>query len=379
MNMKILFTLVLSVLVALFLVAGVHAAEVKLIADDGDDGDLFGSSVAIDGNYAIVGAWEDDVGLNRDQGSAYIFFWDGTGWVQQQKLTNDDGAFNDYYGHSVAIDGNYAIVGASGKEVNGNSDQGSAYLFKRKTVNPSSWTEQAKLIASDGTANDKFGHSVAIAGDYAIVGANGDDSFTGSAYIFKRDDKVWTQQAKLTSSDGTDSDQYGYSVAISGDYAIVGAEYADPYIFKRGGSFWTQTAKLTASDGTDSDQYDYSVAISGDYAIVGAYADAVGGNSLQGSAYLFKRDGTGTWPQQATLTASDGAAGDLFGHSVAIDGNHAIVGAVWDDGSGSAYVYDISGEDPGSESIPEFSTIAIPIAALLGLVFLFSRRRGREE
>lgn len=332
MNMKILFTLVLSVLVALFLVAGVHAAEVKLIADDGDDGDLFGSSVAIDGNYAIVGAWEDDVGLNRDQGSAYIFFWDGTGWVQQQKLTNDDGAFNDYYGHSVAIDGNYAIVGASGKEVNGNSDQGSAYLFKRKTVNPSSWTEQAKLIASDGTANDKFGHSVAIAGDYAIVGANGDDSFTGSAYIFKRDDKVWTQQAKLTASDGTDSDQYGYSVAISGDYAIVGA-----------------------------------------------YADAVGGNSLQGSAYLFKRDGTGTWPQQATLTASDGAAGDLFGHSVAIDGNHAIVGAVWDDGSGSAYVYDISGEDPGSESIPEFSTIAIPIAALLGLVFLFSRRRGREE
>jgi hypothetical protein len=304
--------------VALFLVAGVHAAEVKLTADDGAPGDQFGFSVAIDGDYAIVGADADDFGT----GSAYIFFWNGVGWEQQQKLTASDGAPGDQFGYSVAIAGEYAIVGASAPWKSGT---GSAYIFKREGT---SWTEQQKLTASDGASGDGFGYSVAIAGEYAFAGAAGDDSGTGSAYIFKRDGTSWTQQQKLTASDGVAADAFGFSVSIDGDYAFAGA---------------------------------------------------AGDDSGTGSAYLFKRDGT-SWTQQAKLTASDGAADDHFGFSVAVAGDYAIVGAEWDDDkgadSGSAYVCDILGEDP---SIPEFSTIAIPIAALLGLVFLFSRRRGREE
>jgi hypothetical protein len=319
-------------------------------------------------------------------GSAYIFFRDSTGWVQKAELIAGDRADGDSFGFSVAIDGEYAIVGAVGDDVvEGESGQGSAYIFKRKNANPSSWTEQAKLTAQDGAAYDHFGHSVAIDGEYAIVGAYGDDvvvgeSGQGSAYIFKKPGSGWTdmtETAKLTA--GTGGDHYGFSVAIDGEYAIVGATSADPCIFKRSGILWTEQQKLTASDGASGDNFGHSVAIDGEYAIVGAYGDAVDGKSDQGSAYLFKRDGT-SWSEQKKLIASDSVASDIFGRSVAIDGNHALVGAPHDDDngddSGSAYVYDISGEDP---SIPEFSTIAIPIAALLGLVFLFSRRRGREE
>ncbi len=271
-NRKILVSIILSVLVALFLVAGVHAAEFKLIASDGATDDQLGYSVAIDGDYAIVGAWMDD----------------------------DNG-----------------------------DDSGSAYIFKRDGTDM--WTQQAKLIASDGAAGDYFGCSVAIAGDYAIVGAYGDDvgenNNQGSAYIFEKPGSGWTTM--------------------------------------------TETAKLTASDGAISDNLGISVAIGDDYAVVGAYGD----DSDTGSAYIFKRAGT-SWNQEAKLLASDGAVGDYFGKSVAIDGAYAIVGANGaDDDKGSAYVYDISDEVP----IPEFQTIAIPIASILGLLFFFNYRKRRKE
>jgi hypothetical protein len=329
------------------------------------------------------------------QGSAYIFKRDGASWTEQQKLIASDGAAGDYFGCSVAIDGDYAIVGAVSDNDHGDYT-GSAYIFKRDSAG--TWTEQAKLTAQNGAAGDSFGTSVAIDGDYTLVGAYADDSFTGSAYIFEKPGSEWTtmtETAKLTASDGAGTDWFGTSVAIDGEYAIVGA-YGDDvdgkygqgsaYIFKRG-TLWTEQQKLTASDGAASDWFGRSVAIAGEYAIVGAYGDDVGTNPTnfdQGSAYLFFWNGTG-WEQKAELNAQDGASDDYVGNSVAIDGDYeAIVGAHGDDvgtnpNQGSAYVYDISGEDPGSESIPEFSTIAIPIAALLGLVFLFSRRRGREE
>jgi hypothetical protein len=317
----------------------------KLLALDGAVEDLFGYSVAISGDYAIVGTpYDDDNGSHS--GSAYTFKWDGTAWVQQQKLLASDGAASDSFGYSVSISGDYAVVGALSDDDNG-ADSGSAYIFK---WNGTAWVEQQKLLASDGAAKDYFG-VVAICGDYVIVGAYLDDSSridAGSAYIFKRDVTTWTQQAKLTASDGATEDYFGL-VAISGDYAIVGA-YGDDdkgtysgsaYIFHWDGTMWTQQQKLLASDGAASDYFGQSVSISGDYAIVGApYDDDNGSHS--GSAYIFYRDGT-TWLQQAKLLISDGYANDWFGCSVSISGDYAIVGANGDDSSridaGSAYIF----------------------------------------
>ena len=192
----------------------------KLTASDGAETDYFGYSVAISGNYAIVAAkYKDDNGSNS--GSAYIF--DVTTGNQLHKLTASDGAESDYFGYSVAISGNYAIVGANGDDNDNGTDSGSAYIFDVTTG-----TQLHKLIASDGAASDYFGYSVAISGNYAIVGAYADDdngSSSGSAYIF--DVTTGTELRKLTASDAVAGDQFGNSVAIDGHYAIVAAKYKD--------------------------------------------------------------------------------------------------------------------------------------------------------
>jgi hypothetical protein len=325
----------------------------KLLASDGAIGDDFGYSVSISGDYAIIGAPYDDIGVNGDQGSVYIFLRNGTAWAQQAKLIASDGAANDFFGYSVSISGDYAFVGAVFDDVGANMNQGSAYIFIRNGIG---WTQQAKLTASDGAEVGLFGYSVSISGDYAIVGAKYDDvganTQQGSAYIFFRTGTAWAQQAKLNASDGASSDYFGHSVSISGDYVIVGTTNDDvggntdqgsAYTFLRSGTAWTQQAKLIASDGAISDYFGSSVSISGDYAIVGAKTDDVGSNTDQGSAYIFIRLGL-SWTQQAKLTASDGAADDYFGYSVSISGNYAIVGALYSDvgvfpNQGSAYIY----------------------------------------
>ncbi|WP_019990051.1 FG-GAP repeat protein [Rudanella lutea] len=305
-------------------------------ASDGAANDQFGLSVAISGDYAIVGALGDDVGSTIDQGSAYIFVRTGNSWVQQAKLVASDGATNDYFGYSVAIAGDYALVGAYSDNVGINSGQGSDYVFMRSG---DEWIQQAKLTATDGAPNDEFGFSVSIAGDYAVIGASADDNGSntnqGSAYVFVRSGTTWSQQAKLTAGDGAINDFFGTSVAISGTYIVVGAPYGGgasspsqgaAYVFLRSGTTWSQQAKLTASDGTADDQFGVSVALAGDYALVGAYYDDPGGLTEAGSAYVFIRSGS-TWTQQAKLTNSNPASGHLFGFSVALSGNYALVSA----------------------------------------------------
>jgi hypothetical protein len=324
----------------------------KLLASDGAAGDWFGRSVSISGDFAIVGAYR-----GSDSGSAYIFKREGAAWLLKQKLLASDGAAGDLFGYSVSISGDYAIIGASADDDRG-SDSGSAYIFKRtlKYIPPGGfvwvWEEQAKLLASDGAANDLFGYSVSISGDYVIVGApyDNDKGFdSGSAYIFKRDGTIWTQQQNLTASDGAALDYFGCSVSISGDYTIVGAHQDDDkgtdsgsaYIFKRDGESWVQQPKLLAVDGAAEDYFGRSVSISGDYAIVGAYGNDDRG-SESGSAYIVKRVGI-AWLLQPRLLTADGDDGNYFGHSVSISGDYAIVGAYGDDDrgsdSGSAYIF----------------------------------------
>jgi hypothetical protein len=279
-------------------------------------------------------------------------------WKEQVKLLASDGSSDDVFGSSVSVSDNYIVIGSvygNGNELN----SGSAYIFKQSDIgNDPNWYEQCKLIAADGTSNDHFGYAVCINGNYAIVGAQHDDSMAGSAYVFKRsdipNDPNWYQQAKLIASDRASSDYFGREVSLDGEYAIVAAHENDDkgnnsgsaYIFKRDESSgsWSEHVKLLASDGADGDLFGFTVTINGDYAIVGAYKDDdKGGNS--GSAYIFYRNegGPDNWGQQAKLLAPDGATGDYFGYSVSMSGDYAIVGAYYGDGnennSGSAYIF----------------------------------------
>jgi hypothetical protein len=331
--------------------------EQKVTALDGAGFDHFGNSVALSGNTALVGAFWDDLGGNTDQGSVYVFVRSGATWVLQQKLTASDGATGDWFGASVALDGDTALVGAENDGIGANKYQGSAYVFVRSgTV----WTQQAKLTALDAEANDYFGASVALSGNTALVGAIHDDVGThvdqGSATVFVRSGTAWKQQAQLTAPDGGVEEFFSISVALSDDTALVGVacddiggknEQGSAYVFVRSGTTWSKQALLTAPDGAAADFFGISVALSGDTALVGADYGQVGGNAAQGSAYVFTRSGI-AWSLQQKLTASDGAANDHFGVSVALDGGTALVGAPMDrvganTNQGSAYVFTRSG------------------------------------
>ena len=221
--------------------------------------DQFGSSVALSGNTAIVGAPYNDPNGVADQGSAYIFVNNGTSWIQEAKLNGSNAGPNDYFGNSVGISGDTVIVAARHNKVGQNAAQGAVYIFTRTS---GVWTQQARIVAADGAGNDDFGEGVGIDGDTVVVGASqaavGANGFQGAAYIYTRTSGVWTQQAKLASSDGAAFDSYGTSVAISGNNVIVGAWLAKvngranqgaAYIYARIGSVWNQQAKLVASDG----------------------------------------------------------------------------------------------------------------------------------
>ena len=345
--------------------------ETILRASDAQASDTYGRQAIIssDGNYAIVGAYGEDGGGGdplTSAGAAYVFVRSGSTWTQQAKLTASDAEAGASFGWAVSIssDGTYAIAGAYLANYGGNS-AGAAYVFTRSG---STWTQQAKLVASDIQAGDQFGISADISGDgnYAIIGARLEDTGgtdAGSAYIFTRSGSTWTEQQKIQSSDIQAGDYFGYSVSINSDatYAIVSAYREDTsatdagaaYVFTRSGSTWTEQAKLTASDGQGSDQLGFSVSINGDgsYVIVGANNEDGGAGdplSNSGAAYVFTRSGS-TWTEQAILRASDAAASDGQGWSVSMssDGTHAVVGSwladpVYSD-AGAAYIFSRSG------------------------------------
>jgi hypothetical protein len=302
--------------------------QAELKASDGAAGDAFGTSVAISGSTAVIGAYRKDSGA----GAAYIFVRSGTLWTQQAKLTALDRASGDGFGASVAISGSTAVVGATY-----HSQSGAAYVFLRSGT---TWTQQAELTASDGLANDNFGLSVGISGSTAVVGARFKNSNTGAAYVYVRSAAAWSQKAELTAADGAANDYFGISVAISGTTLVVGAEgkassTGAAYVFTGSGAAWTQQATLIASDGAANDDFGISVALSGSIAVIGSPGKTAG----TGAAYVFARSGT-TWSQLAKLTASDGALNDQFGVSVALSGTTGVVGAYANNQSrGAAYVF----------------------------------------
>ena len=367
-----------------------HLLQVKTLT--GEDNDNFGYSVAVDGDIAVIGAYRDDDN-GDDSGAVYVYTRTSGVWDQGVKLTAPDGVAYDNFGISVAVDdnANTVVVGASGDDDTG-TDSGSVYVFV-KPATDGGWndsiTERAKLTAPDGESLDYFGISVAVDGDSVLVGAYRDDEMSdledsGSAYMFTKPASAggWsdsiTQTAKLTASDRSDDDNFGISVAVDSGTAVIGSPGDDDngidsgsaYIFVKPSGGWIdagETAKLTAPDGEAGDSFGYSVAVDGNTVVVGAHQDDDSGDD-SGSVYVFTRptsdSGWGAWddlPQTdeeedkdgltSKFTASDGEAGDSFGYSVAVDVDSVEV----DDDEVElatilvgAYRDDDSGEDSGS-------------------------------
>lgn len=337
---------------------GTWVQQAKLTASDGAPGDNFGDNVALsaDGNTALVGAW-----LRQSQkGAAYVFVRSGTTWTEQAILYDDEAQNMDIFGVHVSLsaDGNTAAVGAARSR---GLSTGAAFVFTRSGT---TWTEQARLVAATSQTGDLFGHSVALSsdGNTLLVGVrNGDGAQgdSGSAYVFVRSGDTWTEQATLFPTNGESGDWFASSSAsLSGDgnTALIGAPQHDTdtgadvgvaYIFTRSGDTWTEGPMLLAADRAAGDWFGLSTALNydGSVGLISArYADTTAGSDA-GAAYVFSRSG-GNWTQAQKLTASDGAAGDIFGTVAALssNGSTAIISAIEDDtaagsNAGSAYVF----------------------------------------
>lgn len=391
----------------------------KLTAPDGAGSDFYGGAVALHGDIAAVSALQNDAGATNS-GAVYVYTRSGAGpWVFEAKLLPSDPTGNKLFGTAVAVFGDRVLVGAS-QDSNAVGFTGAAYLFRRQA--PGAWVQEAKWIPSDGASSDFFGSSVALGSDVAVVGSAADDdpgSDSGSAYVFRKDaagvwafrqklrplagaagdrfagsvaldagrllvgasqlsgtgagyacvfaaqpDGSFTQEARLAASDGLGGDRFGHEVALAGDVALMSAVGSDAagtdsgsaYVFRRGaGGAWVQEKKLVPVDGYAQLRFGDEVALEAGAALVGA--NEVFG-SARGRAYLFRDDGSGAWAQQDLLLASDGIDGDEFGTAVAISADSLLVGAshaaVIAPRTGAAYAYELP-RDADGDGIPDES------------------------
>ncbi len=328
----------------------------KLTASDTAAGDLLGR-VAVSGDVAVVGASSDDCAAGADCGSAYVYRFNGSSWLQEQKLTASDAATLDSFGLAVSIGGEAAVVGTPNDDCPAGTLCGSAYVFRFNGV---SWMQEQKLTASDAADGDRFGISVSVDGDVAIVGAWGAScaagAACGAAYLYRFNGSTWNQEQKLTASDAAAFDEFGFSVSVDGAVAVVGAyeddcaagaECGSAYVFRFNGATWVEEQKLVAADAAAVDFFGVSTAVQGSVALVGANWDNCPAGGACGSAYVFRFNGA-SWVQEQKLAASDAAAGDRFGSSVSLAGDVALIGSRESDcaaGSncGSAYVFRFNG------------------------------------
>lgn len=340
--------------------------EAYIKAPNAEAGDGFGSAVALSGDTLIVGApQERSNGSSQTDnsaasaGAAYVYQRVSNSWVFQAYLKAANAQASDLFGQSVAIDGNTAVVGAYGEDggsggVNGNSNDesqsasGAAYVFVRKGA---VWSQQAYLKAATPIAGDSLGLSVGISGNTIVAGAYQDDasgSDSGAAYVFVRTGSTWIQQAKLKAAVPDALDYFGWSVSIYGDSIAVGARGEDSatsaingnqnddslsaagaaYIFTRTGTTWAQESYLKATSPIMDGHFGSAVSIWGDKVLVGAPADPAG----TGNAEWYLRRG-GLWAWQKTITHVDPNAGDALGNAVALGENWLLVGAEGDDSS----------------------------------------------
>ncbi|UZR30044.1 FG-GAP repeat protein [Methylococcus mesophilus] len=327
---------------------GVWSQQAILNASDPEVDAKFGSSVALYGDTALIGAPYATSNSSTWAGQAYVFIRSGTTWTQQALLYASDQTANAFFGWSVALSGETALVGAYQANSGGKSKAGQAYVFTRSGA---VWTEQAILYASDRSPGFNFGNAVALSGDTALIGAysatypsSPNLAYAGKAYVFVRSGTAWTEQQALPPPDPQQLGRFGYAVALSGDTALISQPYrntvgplgaGEVFVFARSGSSWRQQQILYASDAAGNAYFGNALALSGDTALVGAYNANSPIASGAGKAYVFARSGT-TWTEQKILYASDGAYGDNFGNWVALSGNTALVGAPYGYSGGNA-------------------------------------------
>ncbi len=373
----------------------------KLTADDGAPDDWFGYAVDICGDIAVIGSHHHDHFCNNC-GAGYVFERSGSAWLQVGELVPPDGG--GFVGRSVGIDGDRIVLGAmawstgvyecvegvwtygaeirpdeyelptlfgiaadvSGETIivgdpeydGSGANSGAAYVFQRDPNGD--WPQVQLLEPTGGVGNGEFGSCLAIDGDIAVIGALGDSgqgTWSGAAYVFERDPNgLWSQAARLLAYDGGSMEFFGSAVAVSGEVVLIDSHYADGeasncgavYVFERDMTGdWPHKAKVFASDGASWDAFGSSLALTGDLALIGALGD----DNYTGSAYVFTRAGDGSWSQVQKLRGADGTQNDVFGVSVAVSGNTAVIGAYNDDDngedSGSAYVFAVGPDEDG--------------------------------
>ncbi len=333
----------------------------RLLPSDGAAFWYFGFAVALDGDRAVVTADGATCDGGADCGAAYVFDYDGNAWTETAKLVSSNPRSGIRFGNDVAVDGDRVVVGAfrDDCEPGDNAGCGAAYVFEPD--GEGAWAESARLTASDGGTTDWFGFSIALDGDRLLVGAqrdrcDGGDGTCGSAYVFDYDG-TWEETARITASDGAPFDLFGFAADLDGDHALVGARGDDctagpacgaAYVFELEDGVWTETTKLTPDERENEQLFGAAVALDGDGVLVGAEGeDCAGGGLNCGAAYVFGTDSTG-WAQADRLVASDAASFDNFGVAVDLSGSYALVGAYLVDCAagfdcGAAYVFERAG------------------------------------
>lgn len=325
--------------------------------DDLADFAMFGAAVSVDGTTAIIGSPQyNPIGNAYGVGAAYVFTKTATGWTQTQKLVPADGVLGDNFGISVALQGDTAMVGAYNASIDGDDKQGAIYVFRPLA---GAWTQMQKLSPSDATAGRMVGAWIALDGDNALVstpaGMMGDDATTAPVYALHQDGGSWSVSQTIQADDYTFGDVFGYQTALHGNTAMIGAPGASGlegavYVFTLTDGVWTQGQKLSPSDTGELLAFGWAVAFDGGTALIGAPYANIGDYSMQGAAYVFSLE-DGSWNQMQKLTPVIGGDDVRYGLAVALSGDTAVVASAWTNqvegitSYGGAWLYAAAGED----------------------------------
>ncbi len=309
---------------------GAYQQVTRLTANDGAALDRFGSAISVDASIAVIGARDDDLAAGSGAGSAYVFELLGGTWTQTAKLVHPNAATADAFGSAVAVIGSSIVIGAPGDTVTGvGQSAGSAHVFSR--TGTGSYSYLAQLLAADGDQFNRFGHAIALSSAHLLVGA----SEAEAVYAFERSNAVPTFISRLSANDSTGADNFGAALALHGNTAIIGAPlHRSAGLLSAGAAYiyafvpvagWQQQAKLSESVSVAGNQFGYSVALQGDVAAVGAHLAANGNLTQAGRVTVSAKNNLGLWSLRRQLSARDAAEFDELGSTVTISNEGAVI------------------------------------------------------